>query len=187
MTVRTDAIDLLTAEHRKVESLFAEYEAATDPAEQTKVVHRVVHDLAVHGEIEELLLYPRARQALPDGESLADEAVEEHLAIKQTLNDLDSMTAEDEGFADKMAELMREVRHHVEEEESDLFPKLREALTEEERAELGGALEAARTIVPTRPHPSAPTGPIGKLAASPPVALVDRVRDAVRGWADNRS
>jgi hypothetical protein len=79
-----------------------------------------------------------------------------------------------------MRELMAEVRHHVEEEEADVFPRFREAVSAEDLERLGGALRRAKSLVPTRPHPSAPTGPVGKLVASPPVALIDRVRDAVR-------
>jgi hemerythrin superfamily protein len=184
----TDAVTLLTEDHRKVEALFSRYESSSDPQEQTEIAHEVIHELAVHGEIEELIFYPALRNELPDGDSLADEAVEEHVEIKQTLNDLDSMTASDEGFDAKMAELMREVRHHVEEEEGEIFPKIREALDDERLDTMGTALVGARAMVPSRPHPNAPTSPVAKLAAgAPALALVDRVRDAVRRFADNRA
>jgi hemerythrin superfamily protein len=185
MAAPIDAVELLTRDHRTVESLFGQFEGTTDPDERTRIAHEVVHELAVHGEIEELLFYPRLRDALPDGSDLAEEAVHEHVEIKKTLNDIDGMTAQDEGFDAKMRELMAEVRHHVEEEESEIFPKIRQALSGEELQKLGSALEGAKAIVPTRPHPSAPTGPVGKLATSPPVALVDRVRDAVRSWRED--
>src|SRR3712207_3107682 len=120
-----DAITLLTEDHRKVESLFARYESSRDPQEQTEIVHEVIHELAIHGEIEELIFYPALRNALPDGDGLADEAVHEHVEIKETLNELDKMTAGDEGFDTKMRELMAEVRHHVEDEEAEVLPKFR--------------------------------------------------------------
>ena len=185
MATGIDAIDLLISDHREVEELFSQYERATDPAEQTKIVHTVIHELAVHGEIEELLFYPRVRTSVADGISLADEAVDEHLEIKKTLNALDKMSAGDDGFDVRMKELMAEVRHHVEEEESDMFPRIREALSPDALTSLGTSLRAAKAVVPTRPHPHAPTGPVGKLATSAPVALVDRVRDAVRSWRDD--
>jgi hemerythrin superfamily protein len=175
-----DAISLLTDDHRAVEELFGRYEQTDDPQERTRIAHEVVHELAVHGEIEELLFYPAIRDAIADGDSAADEAIHEHVEIKETLNDLDRMSADDEGFDAKMRELMAEVRHHVEEEEADVFPRFREAVSAEDLERLGGALRRAKSLVPTRPHPSAPTGPVGKLVASPPVALIDRVRDAVR-------
>lgn len=176
-----DAIEVLTRDHREVEALFTQYEAAADDDTRTRVAHEIVHELAVHGEIEELRFYPRLRDAVDDGHALADEAVTEHVAIKQTLNDIDSMTAGDPGFDGRMRELMAEVRHHVTEEERELFPALRQALSEEDLRGLGDHLERARSLVPTRPHPNAPTSPIVKAAAGPPVALVDRIRDALRG------
>ena len=179
-----DAVQVLTRDHREVESLFERYEKTTDNDEKTRIAHEVVHELAVHGEIEELLFYPRLRTNLADGNTLADEAIHEHLEIKTTLNELDKMTAEDNGFDAKMRELIAEVRHHVEEEENDIFPKIREAIDADQLSKLGTSLQGAKAIVPTRPHPSAPTGPVGKLATSPPVALIDRVRDQIRKWSD---
>jgi hemerythrin superfamily protein len=184
MTESPDALALLTTDHRTVEDLFQQYEQLTDPEEQTRLVHQVVHELAVHGEIEELLFYPAIRSALEDGDAAAEEAIHEHVEIKQTLNDLDSMRAGDEGFDSKMRELMAEVRHHVEEEEGEIFPAFRAAVEADELQRLGDRLQKAKALVPTRPHPSAPTGPLGKLAASPPVALIDRVRDALRSAAE---
>ena len=179
-----DGLQVLIDDHREVESLFQQYEKSDDAGEQTRIVHQVIHELAVHGEIEELLFYPRVRTAIGEGNALADEAIKEHIGIKQTLNELDKMTAEDDGFASRMRDLMAEVRHHVEEEENEMFPKIREAMPADQLQRLGTSLQGAKNIVPTRPHPSAPTGPVGKLVTSAPVALIDRVRDAVRGWRD---
>jgi hemerythrin superfamily protein len=184
MAQHKDAVAILSRDHREIESLFGQYEAATDVETKTEIAHQVVHDLAVHGEIEELRFYPRLREVLDDGDRLADEAVEEHLAIKETLNEIDSMSAGEDGFEEKMRTLISEVRHHVEEEESELFPRIRQALGDDDLRDLGGRLQRARSLVPTRPHPSAPTSPAAKAAVSPPVALVDRIRDAIRGGGD---
>lgn len=179
-----DAVETLTKDHREVEALFGRYEAATDDDTKTEIAHQVVHDLAVHGEIEELRFYPRIREVLDDGDSLADEAIQEHVDIKETLNAVDSMSAQDDGFDQRMRELIAEVRDHVEEEERELFPRIRQALSADDLRELGSQLDRSRSLVPTRPHPNAPTSPGAKLAASPPVALVDRVRDAIRSAGD---
>ena len=79
---------------------------------------------------------------------------------------------------------MVEVAHHVQEEESELFPKIRGAVAHDELVQLGTSMQTARSLVPTRPHPHAPTGPIGKLVAAPGAALLDRVRDAVRSFTE---
>lgn len=176
-----DALELIAADHQRVEDLFTRYEKATDTKDKTDIAHEVIHELAVHGEVEELVFYPRLRDAVPDGTDLAEEAIHEHVEMKETLNRLDSMTAEDPEFDGTMRELMVEVRHHVEEEENDIFPKVRAACSDSDLADMGGSMEQAKSLVPTRPHPKAPTGPAAKLAASPPVAIIDRVRDAIRG------
>jgi hemerythrin superfamily protein len=180
MTEERDAVTLLERDHRNVEGLFQQYEAAEDVEEKTKVAHEVVHELAVHGEIEELVVYPRLRLALQDGDRLADEAIKEHVQMKQTLDEIDSMSADEVGFDERMQTLVGEVRQHVQEEESELLPRVRQTLTPEERGQLSESMEGARAMVPTRPHPKAPTSPGAKVAAGPPTALVDRVRDAVR-------
>lgn len=181
MAETQDAVELLKRDHRTVERMFSEYEQTQDPDERTRIAHDVVHELAVHGEIEELRFYPRIREVLPNGDELADEAINEHVEAKQILNDLDSMTAHDDGFHERMTQLMSDVRHHVEEEESKMLPRIRDHLSAEELADLAEQMETARSVVPTRPHPSAPTSPGAKAAAGPPMALVDRIRDALRG------
>ena len=124
------------------------------------------------------------RDEAPDGDRLAEEAVHEHLEMKQTLNQLDSMSAGDAELDQRMAELIAEVRHHVGEEESEILPRIRQAVSEDDLQELGQRMQRAKSLVPTRPHPKAPTSPGAKAAASPPVALVDRVRDAIRSSTD---
>lgn len=176
----TDVLRILAADHRDVEDLFQRYEAANDPAEKTKIAHSIVHELAVHAEVEELYFYPRLRDEFHDGAELTDGAVNEHMRMKQALNDIDSMTAVDDEFDGLMRTLVREVRHHVRGEESDLFPRAREVLSAEQRRDLGARLERARSMVPTRPHSDAPTPPGAETGAEPPTALSDRVRNAVR-------
>lgn len=181
MAEKQDALELLKRDHRNVEGMFYQYEQAQDPDERTRIAHEVVNELAVHGEIEELRFYPRMREVLPNGDKLADEAISEHLEAKQVLNEIDSMTAHDDGFHERMTQLMADIRHHVEEEETEMLPAIRRQLSAEELADLGEKMESARSMVPTRPHPNAPTSPGAKAAAGPPMALVDRVRDAIRG------
>lgn len=187
MADHTDAIELILADHRTVEELFTRYEQASDVEERTDIVHDVIHELAVHGEVEELVFYPRLRAAVDGGDDLAEEAIHEHVEIKQTLNALDGMTAGEDEFDTRMRALMGEVRHHVQEEEQDILPKVRDAVSEDDLRDMGEAMQRAKSLVPTRPHPKAPTGALGKLATGAPVALVDRVRDAIRASADQRA
>ena len=77
----------------------------------------------------------------------------------------------------KVRVLIENVRHHVQEEEEDLFPKVRERLSAERLEDLGEELEAAKSTVPTRPHPKAPDTPPGNLATGAVSAVTDRLRD----------
>ena len=77
--------------------------------------------------------------------------------------------------------LMQDVRHHIEEEEGDLLPKLRAACSPEELADLGEKIQRAKKIAPTRPHPSAPSKPPANLILAPGTAFIDKIRDALSG------
>src|ERR1700678_2152085 len=126
-----DAIALLQADHRSVEKLFKEFEGAGDRAFATKakVVSEIIRELSVHAEIEELLFYPAASNAAAQTKSMVLEALEEHLGAKRLLADLEKMEATDERFDAKMTVLIEQVRHHVSEEEDDLFPKVADGLS----------------------------------------------------------
>ena len=78
----------------------------------------------------------------------------------------------------KVTALMENVRHHVEEEEKDLFPQVNKLLGREALDELGDAMAKAKKTVPTRPHPRSPDEPPGNIMAGTGAALVDKAIDA---------
>ena len=82
---------------------------------------------------------------------------------------------------------MESVRHHVEEEQDDLFPKARRLLGKDFLEELGERMEKAKKIAPTRPHPRAPDQPPGNLVAGTVAAVMDRAKDMVRGGVVDRA
>src|SRR5260370_25925307 len=84
------------------------------------------------------------------------------------------MSADDERFEAKVTVLMESVRHHVEEEEEDLFPKVRKMFVPEELKALGEAMEQAKQLAPTRPHPRAPDHPPANPMAGSVGAVLDR-------------
>jgi hypothetical protein len=96
------------------------------------------------------------------------------------LSELDGMSAENERFDAKVTVLMENVRHHVEEEEGDLFPQVQKLLGKQRLAELGDAMAKAKKTVPTHPHPRSPDEPPGNLVAGAGAALVDKARDTGR-------
>ena len=188
-----DAIALLTRDHQEVDRLFKQFEKLTDRAQKSKqkLVVKMIRALAIHAAIEEMLFYPAVRTAALKastraGEKAADdvlEALEEHHIVKWTLAELEKMKPEDERYQAKVTVLMEMVRHHVEEEQDELFPKVRKLLGAELLEELGTRMEKAKKIAPTRPHPRAPDSPPGNLAAGAMAAVMDRGREMVRGAA----
>jgi hemerythrin superfamily protein len=177
----TDAITLLKADHKKVEKLFKRYEKTTDRAIATreKLVDEITTELSLHAEAEEQLLYPLTRELSDDARSQTLESLEEHHLVKVTLAELTKLSPEDERFHPKVMVLMENVRHHVAEEEEELFPALRSACSRTELAELGESIEAAKAIAPTRPHPSAPDTPPANVLVGAVAGVVDRVRDTL--------
>jgi hemerythrin superfamily protein len=176
-----DAISLTLQDHRHVESLFARYESLTGDGDQKlEIVREIIRELSVHAAIEEQFMYPAMKNRLPDGDSLVKEAIEEHQEAKEALNELDRMTPDEGGYDDKVRSLIRDVRHHVKEEEGELLPKLRASVSQERLEQMGEAMESGKRLAPTRPHPRAPSTPPGNILAGPAAAVADRVRDRLR-------
>ena len=107
------------------------------------------------------------------------EALEEHHLVKVSLRELEDLDPTEERFDAKVTVLIEHVRHHVKEEESDLFPKVRQQLGRRRLQELGDELRAARSGVPTPPHPGAPDEPPGNALIGGAVAVVDRAELSV--------
>ncbi len=107
--------------------------------------------------------------------------------MKWTLTELEKMKPEDERYDAKFKVLMESVRHHVEEEQDELFPKARRLLGKDMLEELGERMEKAKKLAPTRPHPRAPDEPPGNLVAGTVAAVMDRAKDMVRDSVDRLS
>jgi len=180
-----DAITLLKNDHQHVERLFRQYEQAGDRAYVKKrdLVDRIIEELSRHAAIEEQLFYPAARETVPGAEDLALESVEEHHIVKWELSELETMDPHDERFDAKVRVLIETVRHHVEEEESDFFPKVRSELGRNQLNELGDAMEDAKATAPTHPHPRSPQRPPLNRLVGLAAGAVDAVTDTARGVA----
>lgn len=180
-----DAITLLKDDHRTVEKLFKRFEQAGERAhvQKRQIVDRIIEELSVHAAIEEQAFYPVARAAVPETEDIVLESLEEHHIVKWLLSELVDMDPAHERFDAKVTVLIENVRHHVEEEESEFFPKVREQLGRNELADLGRTLAAAKKSAPTRPHPRMPDSGPANAVAGAITGVVDRVGDNVGGIA----
>ncbi len=180
-----DAITLLKADHQTVEGLFKRFEKAGARAhvEKRAIVDRIIEELSIHAAIEEQVFYPVARAAVPETEAITLESLEEHHVVKWLLSELDGMDPTHERFDAKVTVLIENVRHHVDEEQDEFFPKVRQHLTRTQLAEIGDALAQAKMSAPTKPHPRMPdTGPVNVVAGAI-AGVVDRVNDNVYGIA----
>lgn len=177
-----DAIRLLTSDHRDVEQLFSRFDKLGPRARKQRaaIAEEIVEKLVVHSGIEETVFYPRVRAEVEGIEDEILEDLEEHHVAKLLLAEIDSMSIDDERFTAKVTVLGENIRHHIREEEKELFPTVRRQLTRERLVDLGEALEAARAIAPRRPHPHAPDTPPANLVVTAMTMPLDIAGRAVR-------
>ncbi|MDD7918721.1 hemerythrin domain-containing protein [Actinomycetospora callitridis] len=179
----TDLIDVLAAEHREVEGLFAELEArfgASGP-EVEDIAQRVVTRLVQHSVAEEVHLYPLVREVLDDGDALAEREIAEHDAAERTMKRLEALPARSADFWMTYRILTNLIAQHVGEEEQYLFPRLAAAVAKEDREQIGDRILSTEKTAPTRPHPASPSEGGALAALAPGAGLVDRLRDALTG------
>jgi hemerythrin-like domain-containing protein len=149
----TDAIVMLKAEHKEILRVFREFEKAGDDASTTKgrLVDKIIELLTVHTYIENEVMYPRVRELVPALEDDVLESYEEHHVADLLVIELAGMKPTDERFTAKTTVLIENVRHHIDEEESDWFPQVREALGRKVLQQLGADMAEAREKAPRRP------------------------------------
>jgi hemerythrin superfamily protein len=154
----TDAIVLLKADHKEVKRLFREFEAAGDSATKTKgtLVAKIIELLTVHTYIENEVMYPEIRRLLPDLEDDILESYEEHHVADVLCMELYAMSPDSERFDAKTTVLIENVTHHIQEEEEEWFPKVREGLSRKQLSDLGERLLEGKARAPRSPaQPSA--------------------------------
>lgn len=133
-----DAIALLKQDHRAVEALFEEFEDA-DESEQSELATRICQMLTVHAQIEEEYLYPQAKEAFGEEEDeMVYEAEIEHGSAKELIAKIEAATPEDAEFKPLVKVLSEYIKHHVKEEEKEMFPALKD--TELDLKELGSQM-----------------------------------------------
>ena len=154
----TDAIVLLREDHRQVRKLFTRFERAGEDAHTAKgeIVDQIIELLTVHTYLENEVMYPRVRKLLPDLEDDILESYEEHHVADVLVAELAAMKPTDERFTAKTTVLIESVRHHMDEEENEWFPQVRDGLGRKQLQELGKNMIAIRDSAPRRPaQPSA--------------------------------
>ncbi|MFI6759781.1 hemerythrin domain-containing protein [Micromonospora sp. NPDC050417] len=149
----TDALVLLKEDHKEIRALFNEFQQAGENATKKKgaIVERILEALTVHTYIENECMYPETRKLLPDLEDDVLESYEEHHVADVLCLELAAMKPEDERFDAKTMVLIENVTHHIEEEEEEWFPKVREGLDRKKLQEIGERMIELREQAPRKP------------------------------------
>ena len=142
-----DALTLLTADHNRVRGLFARFtkaKEAGDTSTMAEVAARIDTELEVHTTIEEDVFYPWVRDLSDEVAETVDEGVEEHHVVKVLMGEVRELTPGDDEWIAKLAVVVENVEHHAEEEERQMFPKVRGAADSEALETLATDLEARK-------------------------------------------
>lgn len=154
----TDAIVVLKEDHKRIRSLFKQFQSAGDGALKRKgdLVTKMIEELTVHTYLENEVMYPEVRKLVPDLEDDILESYEEHHVADVLTSELAAMSPDDEHFTAKTTVLIENVTHHIDEEEQDWFPQVRSALGRKQLSEIGARMQELRSKAPTSPsQPSA--------------------------------
>jgi hypothetical protein len=182
-----DALVVLTRDHNQVKALQEQLEAlpshstggsAAQMSQRKSIVDMITVKLSQHEAVEEQYLWPAVREAMPDGDRWADEAIEQEQQDKDTLTALGRLEPDTDEFDELVEQLVLLLRKHVAYEDK-LFLQLKTAMSDEARRELGAELLTAKKLAPTRPHPDTPASPAVLKTAGVAAAAMDKVRDAV--------
>jgi hemerythrin-like domain-containing protein len=184
-----NVFEVLRKDHNEVKRVLGELETAVsggrpDPdhvALHEKLVEHLVIEESKHEAVEEEYFWPAVREKLPDGDRLADQAVEQEQKAKYVLDDLMGMSADKAEFDELIRTFIRDGRRHIAFEENQVWPKLEPVLSSEEADQLGEKIVEGKKIAPTRPHPHTPPKPGILKATGPAVGAADRVRDKITG------
>lgn len=177
-----DAVKFLLTQHAEVRSLFTSVSAASGEARR-EAFAPLVRLLAVHETAEEMVVYPAVRNAGEEGDRIADARLVEEDEAKKLLADLEKLDPASPEFTEPFRQFRAAVEAHAEREEREVFPLLQRTVDDEQLGRMASSLQVAESVAPTHPHRLAPESAVGNMVAGPFVAIVDRVRDAIKGAA----
>lgn len=176
---KIDAVRFLREQHDDVRRLFREVTSASS-ADRSEPFETLVRTLAVHETAEEEVIYPTLRAAGDEGREIAAARLAEEDQAKKSLAALVKLDPASAEFVQEFAEFRRAVEAHAESDEHSVFPLLERVADEDRRERMASLLKVAETVAPTRPHAAAPESAVGNMLVGPFIAIVDRVRDAIR-------
>ena len=162
-----------------IKDMFEEVFSASDPKAREKAFVELRQLLAVHETAEEMVVHPRARNEIADGDEIVDARLHEEHEAKQQLSKLEGMDLDSKDFLDELTKFRDAVIDHAEREENEEFTKLERNLKADDRERMAKAVLAAEAIAPTRPHPGVESAKLN-FAAGPFASMLDRARDLIK-------
>jgi hemerythrin-like domain-containing protein len=186
----TDVFEVLGGDHAETKRMLDALESSPGNATgangavvaaRKAVAERLVMDSSGHEAAEEQHFWPIVRARLPDGNALADQAIEQESQAKRVLNELAKLGGPEPEFDALIDTFIPACRAHIEFEETRVWPGLGKVLSREESRELGEKIVKAKKRGPTRPHPRTPPTPAVLATVGPAVAVLDKLRDALAG------
>ena len=174
-----DVVKFLKGQHNLIKDMFEEVFSASDPKAREKAFIELRQLLAVHETAEEMVVHPRARREIADGDEIVDARLHEEHEAKQQLSKLESMDIDSKEFIDELTKFRDAVIDHAEHEENEEFNKLQRKLDSDDRERMAKAVQAAEAIAPTRPHPGVESAKVN-FAVGPFASMLDRARDLLK-------
>ncbi|WP_319432016.1 hemerythrin domain-containing protein [Mycobacterium sp. RTGN5] len=174
----TDVVDFLKHQHNLIKDMFDEVLHASDPKAREKAFVDLRQLLAVHETAEEMVVHPRARRDVTDGDNIVDTLLKEEHEAKEQLSALEKMDIDSAEFLNALTTFRDAVIQHAEHEENEEFSELQAELDAADLKRMVGAVRAAEAIAPTRPHPGVESATLN-FAVGPFASMLDRARDAI--------
>ena len=179
--VKSDVIDILTADHREMIELIGRIESTSDASKRRDLADTVIAEVMRHAVAEEMFVYPVMEEQLPNGADEVQHDKQEHEEIVQVMKQMEDVEASNPNFMELVRRLEEQLRHHANDEESEQFPKLRAHIPAEKLFDMGEKVESAKRLAPTRPHPGAPHSELFHKTVGPGIGMVDRLLDNLTG------
>ena len=173
-----DVVKFLKGQHDLIKDMFEEVFSASDPKAREKAFVELRQLLAVHETAEEMVVHPRARNEIADGDEIVDARLREEHEAKEQLSKLEGMDIDSKDFLEELTKFRDAVVEHAEAEENEEFNKLQRKLDSDDLGRMAKAVLAAEAIAPTRPHPGVESAK-ANFAVGPFASMLDRARDLI--------
>lgn len=179
-TSNKDGLQLLINDHRIHQGLFKQFKQVMNDSVQQKqrVMQQIAKELSIHTVIEEQFLYPTIEKLID--EETAMHGIKEHREVKEQLAKLESMDPNGKEYNSIALDMIKNVEHHINDEENEMFPALRKKMSKEELETMYKNLDNAKMVAPTHPHPNLPDKPPANYL-NMVIGAAEQVSDKITG------